>query len=152
MRLREGGNAREAGLGRRIAPALVGIDGFGARVARNLGRRWIGIELLVAANRQHDHASVLAQRVAHDALDVVWPDARVALDVLGQVSRVAGVVVIHIQQVRATVGTAHFLQALIERAFDLIARGLDFGLAWRLGCEAIQLGVDQWLQLRRGMT
>ncbi len=82
--------------------------------------------------------------LAHRPLHVRRSDAGVALDVLRQVAGVAGVLVVHVQEVGAA---AHSLQPLVEPPLDLIARALDFGLGGWRGREARKLRVDQRLQL-----
>ena len=148
LRLRQHGRTYRTGFGRRVAPWLVGVDRFGAGRHRRRTCRRIGIELLFATDRERDDARVGAQVCLHRALYVGGRDARIALDVLGQVAGIAKILVVEVELIGAS---ADSLQSLVERALDLVAGTLDFGRGGTVRRKPGDFGIDERLQFGRGV-
>ena len=85
-----------------LAPRLVAVDRLGlASVRRRRRGGHVGRKLLLAGHRVQHHARVLREMRRDDALHVVGRDPAIALEVLVQITRVAGVLVVVVEPVRA---------------------------------------------------
>ena len=144
---------RGARAGRALAPRLVAIDRLGlASVRRHRRGGHVGCELLLAGRRVQHDARVLREILRDGTLHVVRRDFPIALEILREVARIAGVLVVVIEPVRPPAAAADALQPAEQVVLVGAARTVDLRLRRPVAREPREFRIDRRLELGRRVT